>query len=85
MMATKPPTNAISSGYQAPRNPSLKSDPFSSSLALIDLLGKSGLLLAPANPEDALIKSVAKRYGVSPMQAKGVYRTIAGFGEKDMH
>ncbi|MDH3335470.1 MAG: hypothetical protein OEL50_02390 [Rhodospirillaceae bacterium] len=63
----------------------MNGDLFSSSLALIDFLGKSGLLIAPAKPEDELINLVAKRYGVSPLQAKGIYRAIAGFGEKDMH
>ncbi|MDH5187695.1 MAG: hypothetical protein OEW37_01920 [Rhodospirillaceae bacterium] len=85
MMATKPPTSAVSSGHQAPRSPSFKGDPFSSSLALIDLLGKSGLMLAPAMPKDELINAAAKRYGITPLQAKGVYKAIAGFGEKDMH
>lgn len=84
-MASKPPTNAASNGNQAPRSPSLKGDPFSSSLALIDLLGKSGLILSPAMPSDKLINAAANMHSLSPQQAKGVYLTIAGFGEKNVH
>ncbi|MCK5546185.1 MAG: hypothetical protein KAI27_02355 [Rhodospirillaceae bacterium] len=84
-MATKPPTEARHIGSDAPKEPTSNDDPLSSSIALIDLLGKSGLILAPAMPEKLLIESVARKHNITIDQAMGAYRTIAGFGEKDIH
>ncbi len=84
-MTTKPPTDVVPTESNAPKDSDSQGDPLSSSIALINLLGKSGLILAPAMPEDALIEASARKHGITIEQAMGVYRTIAGFGEKDIH
>ncbi|MCK5167094.1 MAG: hypothetical protein KAQ66_07230 [Rhodospirillaceae bacterium] len=84
-MTTKPPTDVVTCESDAPKDSSSKGDPLSSSIALINLLGKSGLILAPSMPEDALIEATAKKHNITIEQAMGAYRSIAGFGEKDIH
>ncbi|MCK5547352.1 MAG: hypothetical protein KAI27_08255 [Rhodospirillaceae bacterium] len=84
-MTTKPPTNVTTKGSDAPKDPISNNDPLSSSLALIDLLGKSGLILAPAMPEKLLIEAAAKKHNITPDQAMGAFRTISGHGGIDIH
>lgn len=84
-MTTKPPTDVIPSESKPPKDSTSKGDPLSSSIALIDLLGKSGLILAPAIPEDALIEAAARKHNITPDQAMSIYRTISGYGETDIH
>lgn len=84
-MTTKPPTDVILYESNAPKDSSSKGDPLSSSIALINLLGKSGLILAPAMPEKLLIETAARKHNITIEQAMGVYRTITGFGEKGIH
>ena len=89
MMATsKPPSNSIPPKASSPRGVSCDdplSSTLSSSLALIDLLNKSGLILAPAVPEVALVEAAARKINITPEQAKESFLIIAGFGETDFH
>lgn len=84
-MASKPPRDAISNRTDPPKVPVSKGDPLSSSIALIDLLGRSGLILAPAIPTDRLVEAAAKKNGITADQALGAFRTIAGYGQTDIH
>lgn len=96
MASSKPPTKAIRPKPRSPRgdtgggllSPSSNPDQqsaLSSSLALVELIEQSGLILAPATPEPPLVAAAAKRAGIAPKQALEAFLIIAGFGEIDIH
>lgn len=83
-MAPKPPTTAIGKRADAPKAHSA-GDPLSSSIDLLKLLDRAGLMLAPASPDSSLVAAAARQSAITPKQALRAFMIIAGHGESGLH